>query len=81
MWRQGWIQGHLLTTLHVVRVTPTSGTFALGPDDVLRFHGGEGVALADLPFNTFEVQFDRKQLACDTPEVLLSMRASSLPMM
>lgn len=65
---QTWIHGNLSNTLHVVRVVPTTGTFAIGPDDVLRFHGGEQ-PLADLPCNTMAVSFDTKQFPSGDREV------------
>jgi hypothetical protein len=56
---QDWIKESFSPTLSLVRIVPTSGTFVVGPDDVLRFHS-DG-PLIDLPCSTLVVHYDPRQ--------------------
>ena len=68
---QEWIHGNLSATISLVRLVPTAGTFAMGPDDVLRFHADDQLsAPADLPCSTFLVRFDTRLYPSDTTEGL-----------
>jgi hypothetical protein len=56
---QDWIKSSLSPTISLIRVVPQTGTFAVGPDSVLRFHSEGG--LLDLPCGTLLVQYDARQ--------------------
>lgn len=59
--QQSWISKNLASSVFAMRVTPTEGTFAIGPDDVLRFHGTDSILeAAGLTTPTFPVHYDAK---------------------
>ena len=59
--QQSWISKQLASSLYTLRVTPTSGRFAVGADDILRFHGDAALLDATgLQVPTFPVRYDEK---------------------
>ena len=54
--KQDWVKGTMSSTVSVVKVSAQGGTFAIGPDDVLRFHVAQ--PLADLPCAQMTVRCD-----------------------
>jgi hypothetical protein len=66
---QELIKSNFAQTISVVRISPTMGTFALGADNILRFHS-EG-ALADLPHGSIIVRFDPRQYPSGNAENLI----------
>jgi hypothetical protein len=55
--QQAWLSGNVSTTVNVVKVKVDKGTFAIGPDDVLRFHTGQ-MPLTDLPCVQMSIVYD-----------------------
>ena len=80
---QEWLKGSISNTVSIVKVTADQGTFAIGPDDVLRFHVTQ--PLADLPCAQMTVQCDagvfgadNKDWVCKLFNVLTLMGAMEL---
>lgn len=58
-----WIRGNLSGTASVMRIPLSfgSGSFAIGPDDVLRFHIDASSSVIDLGFTSIVVYYDAHQ--------------------
>jgi hypothetical protein len=60
--QQSWISKQLASSLFAVRAVPSGGSFAIGPDDILRFHGEQSniLDLTGLQAPSFPVRYDEK---------------------
>ena len=59
--QQSWISKQLAGTLYTLSVVPQGGSFAVGPDDILRYHGESGLLdTTGLPAPTFPIRYDER---------------------